>query len=135
MFVYIYALYADLFLSNFFFFLQILADKWQTFWCLSICPTYDAGTIYTINVTKGINNSINEFRSAATHLSRRLCFLSVYASWSHQSMTALSRFDPSNEYKVVLFADFRKFPHQIPVLPEYFTPNERLGQVSTAAEY
>ena len=35
----------------------------------------------------GHNNPINGFRPAATHSSRRLCFLRVYASWLHQSMT------------------------------------------------
>ena len=44
----------------------------------------------------GHNNPINRFRPVATHPSRCLRFLRVYASWSHQTMTGLPRFGPSN---------------------------------------
>ena len=40
----------------------------------------------------GHNNPINGFRPAATHTSRRFCFLRAYASWLHQSMAMLHRF-------------------------------------------
>ena len=78
----------------------------------------------------GHNNPINGFRPAAAHPSRRLCSLRAYASWLHQSMTGLPRFGLSNGYKVVLFADFRRSPHQIPVLPEHSPPYERHGRAS-----
>ena len=42
------------------------------------------------------------------------CRPAHYASWLHQSMTGLPRFGPSNEYKVVLFAEFRRSPHHNP---------------------
>ena len=51
-----------------------------------------------------INNPISGFRPVVTHSSRRLCFLSAYVSWSHQSMTGIPLFSPSNGYKVFLFA-------------------------------
>ena len=44
------------------------------------------------------NNPINGFWTAATHSSRRLCFLRAYASWLHKSMTELPRFGHSNGY-------------------------------------
>ena len=103
---------------------------------------YKKGDLYT-NLPKSIsffslighNNPINGFRLAATHLSRRLGFLCAYDTWSHQSMTGLPRFGPSNGYKVVLFFDFRRCPHQIPVSPEYHSPSERYGRASAAALY
>ena len=76
----------------------------------------------------GNNNPINGFRPAATHPSRRLCFLRAYASWLHQSMTGFPRFGLSNGYKIVLFADFRRSPEQP---PQY----ERHGRASAAAEH
>ena len=62
----------------------------------------------------GHNNPINGFRSAATHPSRRLCFLRAYAGWLHQSMTSVD---------------------QIPVSPEHPPPYERHGRASAAAEF
>ena len=83
----------------------------------------------------GHNNLINGFRPAATHRSRRLYFLRAYANWLHQSMTGLPRFGVSNGYKLVLFADFRRSPHQIPVSPKHHISYERHGRASAAAEY
>ena len=77
--------------------------------------TIDALLTYLI----GHNNSINGFRPAATHTSRRLCFLRAYVSWLHQSMTGLPRFGLSNGCKVVLFADIRRSPHQIRFKGQY----------------
>ena len=76
----------------------------------------------------GHNNPINGFRPAATHSSRRLCSLRAYASW-------LPLFGLSNGCKVVLLADFRRSPHQIPVSPEYPPPYEQHGRASAAAGY
>ena len=42
---------------------------------------------YLLTYLIGHNNPINGFRPAATHPSRRFCFLCAYASWLHQSMT------------------------------------------------
>ena len=61
------------------------------------------------------NNPINGFRPTTTHPSRRFCSLRAYVSWLHQSMTGLPRFSLSNGCKVILFADLRRSPHQIPV--------------------
>ena len=83
----------------------------------------------------GHNNPINGFRPAATLPSRRFCSLRAYASWLHQSMTGHPRFDLSNGCKVVLFADIRRSPHQIPVSPEHPPPYERHGRASAAAGY
>ena len=83
----------------------------------------------------GHNNPINGFRPAATLPSRRFCFLHAYVSWLHQSMTGLPRYDLCNGCKVVLFADFRRSPHQIPVSPEHPPPYERHGRASAAAGY
>ena len=69
------------------------------------------------------------------HPSRRLCFLRAYASWLHQSIIGFPRFGLSNGYKVTLFTDFRRYPHQIPVSPEHPPPYERDGRASAAAEY
>ena len=74
---------------------------------------------YKISINYCSINPINGFRPAATHPSRRFCSLLAYASWLHQSMTGLPRFGLSNGCKVVLFADFRRSPHQIPVSPEH----------------
>ena len=95
-----------------------------------IYPSYDT-LLYLI----GHNNPINGFRPAAIHTSRLLCFLRAYASWSYQSMAGFSQFGPSNEYKVVLFADFRRAPHQILVSSELAPPYERHGRASAAAKY
>ena len=85
--------------------------------------------LYTVLLTYliGHNNPINGFRPAATHPSRRFCSLRAYASWLHQSMTGFLRFGLSNGCKVVLFADFRRSPHQIPVSPKHPPPYERHG--------
>ena len=83
----------------------------------------------------GHNNSINGFRPAATLPSRRFCSLRVCASWLHQSMTGLPRFDLSNGCKVILFADFRRSPHQIPGSPKHPPPYEQHGRASAAAGY
>ena len=76
----------------------------------------------------GHNNPINGFRPAATPPSRRLCFLRTYGSWLHQSMTGLPQIGTSNEYKVVLFANFRRSLHQIPISPDHPPPYERYGR-------
>ena len=78
---------------------------------------------------------INEFQPAATHPSRRLCFLRTYASRLLQTMTGLPRFAPSNAYKVFLFANFLRPPHQIHVSPKYSSPFERQGRANAAAGY
>ena len=90
---------------------------------------------YLLTYLIGHNNPINGIRPAATLPSRRFCSLRAYASWLHHSMTRLPRFDLSNECKVVLFADFRRSPHQIPVSPEHPPPYERHGRASAAAGY
>ena len=64
--------------------------------------------------------TINGFRPAATHPSRRLRFLRAYASWLHP---------------LALFADFRRSPHQIPFSPKHPPSYERHGRASAAAEY
>ena len=84
---------------------------------------------YLLTYLIGHNKPINGFRPAATHLSRRLCLLRAEASWSHPS------FGPSNGYKVFRFDDFRRSPHQIPVLPEHSPPFDRLCRASAAAGY
>ena len=89
--------------------------------------------MYLLTYSIGHNNSINWFRPAATHPCRRLCFLRAYASWLHQSMIGLPRFGLSNGCKVVLFADFRRSPHQIPILPEHSPPYEQHSRASAAA--
>ena len=83
----------------------------------------------------GHNNPINGFRPAATHPSRRFCSLRTYASWLHQSMAGLPLFGLSNGCKVVLFADFRRSPHQIPVSLEHPPAYERHGRASAADGY
>ena len=83
----------------------------------------------------GHNKPINGFRPAATHPSRHFCSLRACASWLHQSMTGLPRFGLSNRCKVVLFADFRRSPHQIHVTPEHPPAYERHGRASAAAGY
>ena len=58
-------------------------------------PTYIGPKILRrslLTYLKGHNNPINGFRPVATHLSRRLCFLRAYTSWSHQLMTGFPRF-------------------------------------------
>ena len=92
-------------------------------------------TLYLLTYLISHNNSIKEFRPAATHPSRCLCFLHANDSWSHQSMTGLFRFGPSNGYKVILFADFRRSPHQIPISLEHPTPFKRHGRASAVAGY
>ena len=87
--------------------LKTMPEKKLTIFCLLLLKSY------LLTYLIGHNNPINGFRPAATHPSRRLCFLRAYASWLHQSMTGLPRFDLSNRCKVVLFADFRRSPHQI----------------------
>ena len=53
---------------------------------------------------------------------------SLVGCWLHQSMTGLPRFGPSNGYKVVRFADFRRSPHQIPVHKDDMTePTQSLN--------
>ena len=100
-------------------------------------PKYQPRTLDTNLLTYliGHNNPINGFRLAATLPSRRFCSLRGYASWLHQSMTGLPRFDLFNGCRVVLFADFRRSPHQIPVSPEHPPPYERHGRASAAAGY
>ena len=66
---------------------------------------------------------------------RRLCFVCANANWSHQSLTGLLRFEPFNGYNDVLFTDFRRSPHQIPVSLEHPPPYERHGRASAAAGY
>ena len=84
----------------------------------------------------GHNNQINGFRTAATHPSWRLYFLRAYASWLHLSMTGLPRFGLSNGYKVALFADFRRFPHQISVSPKKYPILLHTNDMASAvAEY
>ena len=50
-------------------------------------------------------------------------------------MTGLPRFGLSNGCKVVLFADIRRSPHQIPVSLEHPPSYERHGRASVVAEY
>ena len=90
---------------------------------------------YILTYLIGHNNPINGCQSAGTHPSRRLWFLRAYASWLHQSMTGLPQFGLSNGCKVVLFADFRRSPHQISVSPEHAPPYERHGRARAATEY
>ena len=71
-------------------------------------------------------NPINGFRPAATQSSTRLCFLSAFANWSHQSMWGLPRFGPSKGYKS---------SHHIPVSPEHPPSYERRVRANTAARY
>ena len=42
---------------------------------------------------------------------------------------------PTDTNKVVLFADFRISPHQIPILSEHPLPYERHGRASVGAGY
>ena len=102
---------------------------------ISLCEVACLVTSIVSTYLIGHNNPINGFRPAAIHPSRRLCFLRAYSSRSHQSMAGLPRFVPSNGHKVVLFADFRRSPHQIPVSLEYAPPYVRHGRASAAAEY
>ena len=89
--------------------------------------------VATIADTRILTYLLNGFLPFLTHTSSLLWFLRAYSSWSHQSMTGLPRSGPSNANKVVLFADFRKSPHQIPVSPKHPSPFERHGRASTAA--
>ena len=59
------------------------------------------GWSYLLTYLIGHNNSFNGFRPAATHPSRRLCFLCAYGCRSHQWMTRLPRYGLSNGYNVV----------------------------------
>ena len=105
--------------------------------CIRILISFGHTEIHDLLLTYliGHNNPIYGFRPAATLPSRRFCSLRAYASWLHQSMTRLPRFDLSNGFKVVLFADFRRSPHQMPVSPEHPPPYERHGRSSAAAGY
>ena len=104
-------------------------DGWPRVWTEALHLT--SQHTYLLTYLIGHKNPINGFRPAATHSYRRFCFLRVYASWLHQSMTGLPRFGPSNGYKVILFADFRRYPHQKPVSPEHLPPYERHFRANT----
>ena len=53
----------------------------------------------------GHNKPINGFRPAATHPSRRLCFLCAYAT-----MSGLPRFGLSNRYKYIELIKRKQVP-------------------------
>ena len=122
------------FLKNLSFRVEVKNYRTPYEWCEKPGPVIqtDEGLLtYLI----GHNNPINGFRPAATLPSRSFCSLRAYASWLHQSMTGLLRFDPSNGYKIVFFTDFHRSPHQIPVSLELPPPYERNSLASAAAEY
>ena len=70
---------------------------------------------YLLTYIIGHNNPIKGFRPQ--HI-----LPGASASCAPSPFGYTNRFGLSNEYKVVLFADFRRSPHQIPVSPEHPPP-------------
>ena len=93
-----------------------------------ILYAYKLETMHTENLKLTLTTRITDFGLPLPILP------GATASCLPTSISALLRFGPLNANKFVLFADFRRFSHQIPISPQHFPPFERYGQASSAVE-